>query len=427
MKSPEQFETEMKTEDEVHLLDYFVVIAKNSRVIVFTPIIVMLISLSILFLFPNQYTATARILQPQQNMTLSAQLVSFLGISDSPLSGGAGQGLGNVAAGLLGLKSPGDLYVGVLTSQTIFDRIIERFDLKELYGADYIENAREELKNRADISVGKEGLINISITDKDPKRAAAIANAFLEELSTLMQDISQTEARSYLNFLEKEREKTTVNLAAAEEALRTFSEESKVLQIDSQTKGMLEYVATLKAAIDAKEVQLQVMRQQATPHNYDIIYQEIELKGLKEKLNKLEVQKEQSGSDNVFLQTSRVPALGLKYYRLLREAKYQEALFQLYSKLVELARLDTLRSAISINVVDLAIPPEKKSKPKRLTISIAMGLVTFFVMIVWAFVREGWQKLKQSEDSESLAIIGHYMDDWKRYFQPISRLFRRRK
>ena len=203
-------------------------------------------------------------------------------------------GMAGMAAGFLGLKSPSDLYAGMMTGNTIFDRIIERFNLRRIYKEKYIETTRKALSKRANISAQKDGMITIEVTDKDPKRAAEMANAFAEELDKLLQGLAVQEAKGRLAFLEKERLQTSQNLTKAENALRTFSEQNSVIQIDTQTRGVLEYIAQLRAEIDAKEVQIQVMRQQATPYNYDVVRLETELKGLREKLASAEKQYDQT-------------------------------------------------------------------------------------------------------------------------------------
>lgn len=175
--------------DEVHLLDYLIVIAKHSRMIICSAAAVSALTYLILFLLPNKYTPTARLLPPQQNLTLSAQLLESLG-GGSLLSKETAMAGQTGLATMLGLKSPGDLYVGILKGDTIFDRIIERFKLRELYDKEYIEDVRKKLNKRADISTGKDGIIAIEVTDEEPQRAASMANAFMEELDTLLQKMA---------------------------------------------------------------------------------------------------------------------------------------------------------------------------------------------------------------------------------------------
>ncbi|AEB10469.1 GumC family protein [Desulfobacca acetoxidans] len=398
-------------DEEVHLLDYIIVLAKYSRMIIYTSAIMSILTLGYLLTQPNQYTATATILPPQQNSTLSAHVLDSLGISSNPAS--AVGGFGRMSA-ILGLKSPGDLYVGMLKGLTISDRIIARFNLREVYEQKYIEGTRRQLAARTDIKAGKEGLITISATDESPQKAAEMANAFVEELDKLQQEMSINDARNQFAFLEKERVQASLNLTRAEEELRTFSESSSIVQIDTQAKGVIEYITQLRAAIDAKEVQIQVVRQSATPSNYDLIRLETELAGLKEKLRAAEINAEKKCEGDICITAGKMPNLGLEYFRLYREVKYQEALYQMFSKMVELARMDAARNTVvsTVHFVDRAKPPDLKSKPKRLLTSILVGIITFIIMVFVAFGREYWQKASQME-SARLHELSSCLQPWR--------------
>jgi tyrosine-protein kinase Etk/Wzc len=396
-------------DDDVHLLDYVFVLAKHSRLIVYTTAVVTLLMIALLLTLPNEYTAKARILPPQQNLTLVAQLLDTLGGGTSPASSSAGA-LGGGLASMLGLKSPGDLYVGIMMGDTIYDHIIERFDLQKIYypqngffGKPCREDVRQKLEKKSKIDVGKDGIITIEVTDREPKRAAALANAFGEELDKLLQGMSSRAAREQLAFLEKERQKANLNLVKAEEAVKGFSESNNVLIMQDQVKGMIEYIATLRANIDAKEVQLQVLRQRAAPSNDEVVRLETELKGLKDKLRETEGQSGQTQLGDLRIPTSQVPALGLEYLRLYREAKFQDLLYQLFSKLVEMAHLDEVRDSAVLQIVDQATPPGKKSKPKRLLITLVVFVGTFFIMGFVAFALEHWHSAPYS-DEEALRV-----------------------
>ncbi len=416
---------------EIQLLDYLIVLAKHSRMIISSSALVTVLTYLILFSLPNKYTSTARLLPPQQNLSLSGQILDSLGITS--VSGGAATGgLGGMAASMLGLKTPADLYVGILTDDAISDRIIDRFKLREYYSSSWfpikapIEDIRKKLKKRAEITAGKDGLIVIEVTDEDPRRAAEMANAFTSELDDLLREMARKEAKSYLAFLEKEREQTNKNLAMAEEALRGFSEQTSVLQIDAQTRGMLEYIASLRATIDAKEVQIKVLRQQASPSNYDVMLLETELKGLKEKLRDIDIQTNHNSAGETCLTTSKVPSLGLEYFRIVREAKYQEVIYQMYSKLVELARMDAARNISVIQSVGQAIPAEKRSN-RRLLPSILAGFGTGFLMILWAFVLEWKQQIESRESEDRLDLLQEYLQPYKQGFSTLKNLLRFRK
>jgi capsule polysaccharide export protein KpsE/RkpR len=246
-----------------------------------------------------------------------------------------------------------------------------------------------------------------------------MANAFIEELDKLLQAMAHNEAKERLIFLERELHQSSLKLVQAEEALRCFSEKSSVLQIDAQTRSMLEYIATLRATIDSREVQLLVLRQQATPMNYDLIRIETELKGLREKLRGAEAQEAKNLCGDSMIATGKVPSLGLEYLRLFRDVKFQEGQFQLYNKLVELARMDQVRTAAVIQVVDYALPPERRSNTRGRKALLAGGLI-FFTMIFAAFIKEYWDQARiREEESKRMAILSQYLKPW---LQPIKNI-----
>jgi uncharacterized protein involved in exopolysaccharide biosynthesis len=397
---------------EVSLLDYLIILAKHSRMIIIVSAAVTVLTYLYLFCTPNTYKATARLLPPEQNLTLSAQLLDSLGGRASPGVRGAGPGMGGMAASLLGLKSAGDMYVAMMTSETVLDHIIARFHLMKLYKTRYLADARKALSKNTKIIAGKkDSIIVIEVDATTPKLAAEMANAFIEELDRLLQGLALQEAKGRLAFLEKERLQASQKLSKAEESVRLFSEQNSVLQIDTQTRGAIEYIARLRAEIDAKEVSIQVLRQQATPLNYDVVRIETEVKGLKEKLRAAEVQRDNCVSD-VCLPTNKAPSLGLEYLRLFREAKFQEGLYQLYTKLVAIAHTDMVRDVAVVQVLAPAMPPERRSN-KRLLPSIIAGILSFFMMSFVAFGLEYIQNMNTKEDGvQRLAILKDYLQPW---------------
>jgi tyrosine-protein kinase Etk/Wzc len=416
---------------EIHLLDYLIILAKRSRMIIYSSAAVTIVCYMILFILPNQYTATARLLPPQQNLTLSAQLMESMRGGVSPGNGAAGgRGeAGALAASLLGLRSPVDLYIDILTSDTVSDQIIDRFHLMKVYRAKYRVDAQRALNRNVNITTGKKApIIIIEATSENPKMAAEIANAYIDELSRLLQELAVQEAKGRLAFLEKERQQASDHLTKAEESMRTFSEKNGVLQIDTQTRSAIEYIGRLRAEIDTKEVGIKVLRQQATPSNYDVVRIQTEINGLKDKLRAAESQWENIISD-VCMPTSRAPTLGLDYLRLFREVKFQENLYQLFAKMVEIARMDMVRDVAVVQVLDPAKPPERKSS-KRLIPSLTAGMFTFFLMVIVAFGQEYIQNIKNREDdARRLLIMEDYLRPWKDMMNKITAImwFKRKR
>jgi tyrosine-protein kinase Etk/Wzc len=403
----------MTTKNEAYLIDYLLIPAKYCRMIIYATVIVTVLTYVFLFLGGNEYTAVCRALPPQQNLTLSAGLLDIMG-------GGVnyGQttnyGVGGAAARLLGITSPDDIYLSMLKSNTVLNWVIERYNLEKIYKVKNIEDARNALLTNTKITLGKDRVIKIEVTNKDPKLAATLANAYLEELNHLLQQLSAHEAEDRLTFLNKEMAQINVNLSKAENALRKFGENKNVIQIDAQTKGTLDYIARLRAEIDAKEVQIRVMRQQAAPNNFDLIRLETELTGLKDKLKSAELQWDPSCTESVCVASSKVPALGLEYLRLMREAKFQENLYQIFTKMIEIARIDTVKSLTVVQVLDKATPPFRKSN-KRLLPALLAGMATFFIMVFVAFGREYVDRLAEREDeARRLSLLVSYLkpDFW---------------
>jgi tyrosine-protein kinase Etk/Wzc len=373
---------ERKTErdNEINLLDYLIIMVKRKKLIIAITLCAAIITTIICFIIPPTYEAETAILPPQQqSSSIAGQLLSQMG--------GAG-GLTGVVGGALGVQTPSDLYVGMLKSTTVADRIIDRFDLMKLYDADYREDARKELlEDVLDASADKDsGIITITIDDKEPKRAADMANAFVEELKHLTKGLAVTEAAQRRLFFEEQLKDTKTTLTKAEEAMKSFQQKTGVLEVDEQAKAVIEGFAALSAQIAAKEVELKVMKTYSTPNNPDLQKEEEALTGLKAELNKLEVKNR--GAHDPIIPTVKMPELGTEYARKLRDVTFSETLFELLTKQYEIAKLDEARDAAIIQVIDKALPPTKKAKPKTLLLVAVAACASFFLSVMLAFLLE---------------------------------------
>jgi capsule polysaccharide export protein KpsE/RkpR len=282
----------------------------------------------------------------------------------------------------------------------------------ELYESKYLEAASQTLRKNVDFTPGsKDNIVSIEVSCTTPELAAEIANAFIKELDQLLQRMAVQETEGRLAFLQKQRLRASQDLNKAQISLRKFSEEKNVLQIETQTKMAIEYIARLRAEIDTREVSIQVLRNRATPLNYEVVRVEAEIKGLREKLRDAESQIANCVSD-VCMPASKTPGLAMEYLDLFREAKFQEGLYTLYSKLVEFAHLDMARDVTVIQVVALAIPPERRSN-KRVFPALIVGTVIFFMMVLMAFGLEYWQNAnKREDDAQRLTLLKGYLTPW---------------
>jgi uncharacterized protein involved in exopolysaccharide biosynthesis len=318
-------------------------------------------------------------------------------------------GLAGLAGNSFGIKNPNDLYVGMLKSRTVADNIIARFELQKLYDRETMVETRNKLENNRNVTAGKDGLITIEIDDEDPKRAAAVANAFVEELDKLTQSLAITEASQRRVFFERQLQGAKEELGKAEVALKMTQEKTGLIKLDDQGRAIIDAVATLRGQIAAKEVELRAMRTFTTDKNPDYIRAQQQLAGLRTELTKLE-RAQISGGGDILLPTGKVPEAGLEYLRKFRDVKYNETIFELLAKQFEAAKIDEAKEAAIIQVVDQAVPPDRKSKPRRAYIVAISALVGLFVATLWAFAREALAHARENPaDGARLTALRRYL------------------
>ncbi len=362
--------------DEIGLLDLLIVLAKHKRVVLGVPAIAAAGAVVVSLLLPNIYTGTARILPPQQSASAASALLTQLG--------GAAGGLAGAASGALGIRNPNDLYVGMLKSRTVADNLIARFDLNRLYNQEFQSNTRKMLEGRTSIGAGRDGIITIEVDDKDPKLAAEIANAYVDELIKLTRVLAVTEASQRRLFFERQLVQAKDNLTAAEIAARQGLQKGGLAQVDAQGRSMIEVTARLRAQISSKEVQLSAMRSFAAEGNPELQRTQDELQALRRELGRIEGSLPVAGVGK----GGEGGHAGLDNLGRLRDVKYYEFLYELLAKQYELAKIDEAKDATIIQVMDRAIEPDRKSKPRRSLIILLSTLVALFASILWAFARE---------------------------------------
>ena len=396
-------EKKTRQDDEINLLDYLIILLKHKKLIIGSTCGIAVITTIICLILPPVYQAETRVLPPQQSSTsLAAMIAGGIGGTD-------------ITSSLIGLKTPAELYIGMVESRTVLDRIINRFDLMKLYDKKHrIDTEKEILDDILEAAVdSKSGLIIISIEDKDPKRAADMANAFVDELKNLSKGLAVTEAAQRRLFFEEQLKDTKTSLMKAEEAMESFQEKTGALQVEDQAKAVIESIAALRAQIAAKEVEIKVMKTYSTPNDPDLQRSEEAIRGLKAEQNKLEV-KSGSGHDPL-MPTGRMPEVGIEYERKLRDVKFNETLFELLTKQYEAAKLDEARDAAVIQVVDTAIPPDKKAKPKTVLVVLIATFLGFLLSIVVAFFTESIRNSsKDPENRERFNTIKKNILFWKR-------------
>jgi tyrosine-protein kinase Etk/Wzc len=372
----------------IHFLEPFIILFKHKLLVLAVVASAFLLSVVVSLLLPFRYTATTKIMPPQQSQSVATAMLGQLG----PLAAAAGRDLG--------LRNPSDIYVVMLRSQTVVDALIRRFSLKEVYKQKLDVHAEEQLTDRTKIEAGKEGVIAISVTDAEAQRAANMANAYVEELLKLTQTLAVTEAGQRRLFFEREVQKASDDLARAEQDLKRTEQATGIIQLESQSKAMIENIGTLRARITAKEVELEALRSFATDQNVQVDIARRELASMRQELGRLE---KQGGSDVYDMPLRNVPEAGLAYVRAMRDLKYREALFELLAKQYEIARIDEAKDAAIVQVLDRARPPEIRSWPRRTVMVLAITFVALIVAVVLAFVVEASERLKADPE---------FLDKW---------------
>jgi len=370
-------------EDSAGLIGLLIVLARRKKLILGFTVTAAAVSLVVSLLMPNVYQATTKLLPPQQAQSGAAALLSQLG------------GAAGLASGLSGMKNPSDLYIGMLKSRTVADRLVDKFGLKTVYDVKLSEQARQKLENNTLISTGKDGLITIDVEDQDPKRVAALTNAYVSELERLTTSLAITEAAQRRLFFQKELELAKNNLAAAETALKSGLDSDGVISVDVESRAIVETVERLRAQISAKEIELNSQRAFLTDGNPVQQRTQEQLTSLRNQLSKLENGRNPNFTENGSSTENRS---GFKNIKLLRDVKYYQMLYELLAKQFEAARLDEAKDPAVVQVLDKALEPERKLKPKRAVIVILSTLFALFCAIAWVFVQEAKRRMLQSPD-----------------------------
>jgi len=368
-------------EQEINLLELLFVLVKRKAMIIAITFAVALLSTGYSLTLKNIYTATARILPPQKES----------GGGLSALLGQAG-GLAALAAG--GLGGGSDLYVGILKSRSVADDVIKKLGLAAKFKAKNDDISRKRLAGKVKIQAEKNGIITIAADDKDPKQAAELANTFVEELGRTTVRLNLSKVGTERIFLEKRLDIVKADLKKAEDELKSFAQQNKIVQVDSQAKASIEGIAKLKAEIASREVQLSVLRTYQTDESQEVKALLTGIRKLQQETGKLSG----SGTGGEGIPSiGNVPGVGLEYARRMRDLKVQEAVFEQLTKQYEIAKLNEAKDSSTIQVLDSAVVPFQKSKPKRSLMVMLATVTAFFCSVFLAFILEYLEKLPRSD------------------------------
>jgi uncharacterized protein involved in exopolysaccharide biosynthesis len=372
-----------QAETQNSLLDITLLLVQHKRFIIRFVAGATLLAVVVSLLLPVQYEATTVLLPPSQTTSLGSSVLGQAGMGSLGSLGVLG-----ALAGGLGLKTQTDTYIAILKSRTVEDAVVQRFGLVSEYRLHRVSDARKALEQHATIGAGtKDGLIRIAIEDRDPRRAAELANGYVEEFRRFSESLAITEAARRRLFFEQQLQPAKDNLTAAEEAMRKVEQTTGVMQIDSQARALIESVAVLRAQVVAKEVQIQGMRSFAAEDNPDLILAKQQLASLQKQLDQLAGSQNDTGSD-IVLSKGKVTHAGVEYLRRYRDLKYHETVYELLLKGLEVAKLDEAKEGEIVQVVDAAVPPDGKSSPHRTIIVLATIVLAVFFAVSWVVTRQ---------------------------------------
>jgi capsule polysaccharide export protein KpsE/RkpR len=366
-----------------YALTTFDLLAQHRRQLTRLVIAAIALFAVIAFLIPKRYEATARLMPPDAGNTTSAMMGALMSRSDL---------LSAAGPDILGLRTPGATVVGVLGSRTVADDLINQFDLRKVYGEQRYDDARKILARRSDISEDKKsGIITISVQDRDPRRSAQLARAYVDDLNRRIENLSTSAARREREFLEQRLQAVKTQLDEATLRLSKFSSKNMTFDPQIQGKAMLEAASTLQGQLIAAETELSGLQQIYGPENARVKSASARVGELRAKLRTVSGARGTSGELGPSLE--QLPLLGNTYYDLARQAKIDETVYEVLTKQYELAKVQEAKEVPSIRVLDEPVVPEKKVWPPRLVIIIFGTLMTLLLAILYYMARAGFERL----------------------------------
>jgi uncharacterized protein involved in exopolysaccharide biosynthesis len=353
------------------------------------------------YLIPVRYEARTQLMPPDSEM--SSGLASLMAMTTR-----SGSGLGLLAGDFLGLKTSGSLFVGILRSETVEDRIVEQFNLKSVYSVRQMQGARRQLEENTEISEDrKSGIIVIRVSDHSPQRAKAIANAYIVELDRLVVELNTSAAHRERIFLEDRLKSVKQDLDSSAKAFSKFASENAAIDINEQGKAMVEAAAALQGHLIAAQSELEGLRQVYADNN-------VRVRAVRARIVELQVKLKQmgdgdlspdgtAGNNGLYPSIRKLPLLGVTYAELYRANKIQETVYELLTQQCELAKVQEAKETPSVKVLDDASLPEKKSFPPRLLIMLLGAFLSMVVGAVWVLGKAGWESLDPAHPGKLLA------------------------
>jgi uncharacterized protein involved in exopolysaccharide biosynthesis len=357
---------------QINFWDYLHTLLKWRKFIFLNVFIVAVVALLISFLLPKEYYASTSILPPKQKglyggfPEVSSLLRNLPGVS---LGGGTGVDLYN--------------YITILKSRTALERVVQRFDLIKVYEINKpsMEKAVKALKQHLTFKIEEEGSLSIGVTDRDPQRAANMANYLVELLQQFNIELNTRETRSNREFIERRIEKNRADLKAAEEAIKKFQEQHGIIMMPQEQQASISAIGQLYAEKTKKEIQLNLLERSLARDNPILQLTRNELEALSAKLKD-------------------VPDLGMEYARLYRDYVIQNRIHEVIVPLWEQAKFEEKRDTPTLLVLDQAVAPERHVWPRKSIITLIFAALAFIISVAVVFLAEYLANLKQENHAE---------------------------
>ena len=348
-----------------------------------------LVTLILVVLIPNSYEASVQLMPPDNSSIsgASAALGMALGIGAPGMSSGGGGGtsaggLSGMIGDLLGSQKPGPLVIGILSSRTLLDHMIDRFDLRRVYGRKYYQGARRKLQSETTVKEDKKsGIIRIEVDDHDPNRATAMTAAYIEELNHALARVNNSAASREREFLEQRLVSMSTEVKSAGEDLARFSSKNATLDPQDQGKALLDAAAVMQGQLIAARSELSGLQQIYTNENVRVRSLQAHVAELEKQLNDLGG-KGYAGAtkldaDALYPSLRQLPVLDQQYAELYRKAKVDEVVFELLTEAFEMAKVQEAKDTPVVKVLDPPRVPETKAWPPRTLLTILGGFLAF--------------------------------------------------
>jgi uncharacterized protein involved in exopolysaccharide biosynthesis len=395
------------------MLESLQLLWSRRRILHHVAVYALLASTLVAFLIPSRYESTARLMPPDSQSGSSGLAIAAAAMSGiaGGGSGSGGGGLSGIAGDFLGLKSTSEVFVGVLGSRTVQDKLIQQFDLRKLYWERRMDDARKALEKHTSITVDRKSqIITITVTDRSPQRAAAMGQAYVEELNRLVAALSTSSARRERIFLEGRLISVNEDLEAAEKDFSQFASKNTAIDVKEQGKAMVEAAASLQGQLIAAKAQYEGLRQIYTDNNTRVRSVKARIDELQHELEKLGGKNESAtnvadqSSDSMYPSIRKLPLLGVRYADLYRRTKIQEAVLETLTKQYELAKVQEAKEIPTVKVLDVANIPDKKSFPPRLLIIFLGTFIATSFGVLFVLASESWNAIASQDPGKQFAI-----------------------